>query len=161
MRRWLIALTIFLVAGCGTDTSDRVDLRVGEHSISVAIPDGWEHLDYGEHHLLRKELAAIAIREIGGGPDSGPGRLGENEQRDVASRTEIQVGGRNAVVIDTWDRLSHQWRKRFCFFRAGEPLIAIFTMHGEFEAMEPAFEALLASVVIADSADVAIEAEPQ
>jgi hypothetical protein len=131
---------------------------VGEQRVSLVIPEGWEHLDYGDHHLIRRELAAIGIREIGGSPLTGPQRLGENEQRDIASETRVRIGDREAVVIDTWDRLSHQWRKRFCFVKGRGPLIAIFTMQGEFEKLEPVFDALISSVVLADSLR---EAQPQ
>jgi hypothetical protein len=151
------ALLLALSAGCGK-ASAPVELQVGEQRISVVIPEGWEHLDYGDHHLLRQDLAAIAIRQIGGSPSTGPRRLGEDAQRDIASRTSLQIGDREAVVIDTWDRLSHQWRKRFCFVRGKGPLLAIFMMQGEFEDLQPVFDELIASVVLPDSLP---EAQPQ
>ena len=46
----------------------------------------------------------------------------------MASRTRFELGGIEAVVAETRDRLSHQYRKRFLFVKAGNDLLTIYTM---------------------------------
>ena len=162
--RWgivLPALALLLSAGCAEEPLPPVELQVGEHRISAVLPEGWEHLDYGDHHQLRQGFARIAIKEIRGSAETGPRRLGENEQRDIASRTPIRIGDREGLVVDTWDRLSHAHRKRFCFVRGEGRLLAFYMMQGEFETMQPALDALVASVTLDSTAQAVGEAQPQ
>jgi hypothetical protein len=128
-----------------------VELQVGEQRLSIVIPNGWEHLDYGDRHQLRHGTARIAIEEAGGAPDKALRRLGEDEQRDVASRTPLQIGNHEALMVDTWDRLSHTQRKRFCFVQGEGPRLVIYIQHGRFESVQPDFDALIASVALVDS----------
>ena len=132
--------------GCAQETTPPVELQVGEQRISVVIPDGWEHVDYGDHHQLRQGNARIAIKEIRGSAQSGPRRLGEGQQRDIASQTPRQIGGYEGSIVDTWDRLSHQHRKRFCFVQGKRRLLAIYMAQGKFEIVQPALDELIASV---------------
>lgn len=63
--RWLRALTAlgFLAsAGCGDDAR-QVD--VGVHALVFDIPTGWEYVDHGSEHLLRKGYAQISINDRG------------------------------------------------------------------------------------------------
>ena len=157
-----LAVIIALAGGCAPDPPDPVELQVGAQRISVVIPVGWEHIDYGDRHQLRHGLARISIEDSGGAPDKALRRLGENEQRDVASRTPLEIDSHQGEIVDTWDRLSHQHRRRFCFVQGNGPMLVIYTMPGEFDTVQPVFDALIASVALVDSVAQAVgEAQAQ
>jgi hypothetical protein len=169
-RPWLLVFVVGLVVllalmvGCSRDPGPRpaVELQVGERRISIVIPEGWEHLDYGERHQLRRGIARIAIEPVAGSPDEALRRLGEDERRDVAARTPLVIGDEEGVIVDTWDRLSHQHRKRFVFVPGeGRPLV-IYTQLGEFEAMRADLDSLIASIAVADTtAGTVVGDQPQ
>lgn len=164
MRRGFAALGLILAmsGACAQEPAPPVELQVGEQRISVVIPDDWEHLDYGDRHQLRQGTVRISIEEAGGAPDKALRRLGENEQRDVAARTPLEIGSHKGLIVDTWDRLSHQHRKRFCFVQGNGPMLVIYTLHGTFEAVQADFDALIASVALVDSTTQAVgEGQPQ
>jgi hypothetical protein len=155
---WTPLVALALIGACDRSQPPPRTLQVGSHSIQVTIPDGWEHLDYGDKHQLRRGQHRISIEEMDSlGPtlESGSKRalveLREAERRDVASRRFFEVGGRSAVTIDTWDHLSHQWRKRFVFVDDGGRYLAMYTMLGQFETMETAFDSLVTSLAFTDS----------
>lgn len=160
-RVWLplaLVLVLMLPGGCAREEPRPVELRVGDHRVSLVLPEGWEHLDYGDRHHLRRDLERISIEvldlpdyDLDALVDTGLHHLKEDERRDEASRERFELAGHEAMVVDTWDRLSHQHRKRFLFVGAGEGLLTIYMMQGEFEAMEPAFDALVTSLVLVDS----------
>ena len=77
------------------------------------------------------------------------------EQRDEASRTRLTVGGKDAVLVETWDRLSHNWPRRFLFVWSGQDFVVLYTMAGTVEEAEPVFKAFAASFAFADSLEVA------
>jgi hypothetical protein len=157
-----LGLILVLSGGCAQEPPHPVELQVGEQRISVVVPEGWEHLDYGDRHQLRQGFASISIEEAGGAPDKALRRLGENEQRDIAARTPLQIGNHEGLIVDTWDRLSHQHRKRFCFVQGKGPLLVIYMMQGKFETVQPDFDALIASIALVDPATQAVgEGQPQ
>ena len=66
--------------------------------------------------------------------------------------TGIERGARYMlVIVDTWDKLSHQYRKRFFFVKAGRELLTISMMQGEFAAMAPVLDALVGSFALVDT----------
>lgn len=88
--------------------------------------------------LPTPDMATIAARALA--------ELGHDERRDVASERAMAVDGRQALLVDTWDRLSHASRKRHVFIlNEGNLLVARMEL-GTFAEMEPAFEALMASL---------------
>lgn len=156
-RPCLPGLALALLAACGGQP-DATHLQVGAHSIVVTVPDGWEHLDYGSTHQLRRGLSRITIADMDSLGDDvkwaarrALATLGEVERRDEASRREFQITGRDAIEIDTWDRMSHQYRKRFVFVNDQERYLAVYTQLGKFEAMETAFDSLVTSIAFTDS----------
>jgi hypothetical protein len=161
-RVWLpLVLMLVLSVGCTREEPRPVELQVGQHRVSLVLPEGWEHIDYGDRHQLRSNFERISIEALEGlnndldeSVEVGLHRLKEWERRDEASRNRFDLAGHEAVVVDTWDRLSHQHRKRFLFVKIREDLLTIYMMRGEFEAMEPAFDSLVASLVLVDSLGV-------
>jgi hypothetical protein len=161
-RVWLsLVLVLMLSEGCTREEPRPVELQVGQHRVSLLLPEDWEHIDYGDRHQLRSNLERISIEvldridnDLDKSVEVGLHRLKERERRDEASRNRFELAGYEAVVVDTWDKLSHQYRKRFLFVKFGEDLLTIYMMRGEFEAMEPVFDALVASLVLVDSLEV-------
>jgi hypothetical protein len=72
--------------------------------------------------------------------------IGHDERRDVAEQEPLVIGGRDALRVDTWDRLNHDLRKRHVFIlNQGSVLVARMEL-GRFAEMEAAFDALVASL---------------
>jgi hypothetical protein len=157
-----LVLILVLSAACVREPPPPVELQVGGQRFSVVIPEGWERLDYGDIHHFRRGIDRISIEEAGGAPDKALRRLGEYERRDIASRTPIQIGSQEGLIVDTWDRLSHQYRKRFCFVQGNGPLLVVYMKQGRFEDLQPDFDALVASIAFADSTTQAVgDSQPQ
>lgn len=159
MRRLVGLLSISLIMLAACDRQDPpVELQVGDHRISVAIPKDWEHFDYGDRYHIRKDFDRIVIEDL---PLSGRNlekaaeramvRFREDERRETATSVEFQLDERDALAIDTWDLLSHEYRKSYVFVNNGGDLLAIYMMQGRFENMEAAFGELLASFTFTDS----------
>ena len=162
MKRLVLCIPLFALAtlaACETnEPAPPVTILAGSHSFAVTLPDGWEHLDYGNKHQLRRGPTRISIEEMDSlGPNLNSaarralGRLNEMERRDIASTREFEITGRSAIAVDTWDHLSHQWRKRFVFVNDQGNYLALYTMSGQFENMEGAFDSLVTSLAFTDS----------
>lgn len=160
MRRpgFFLLAGILLVSACEGPEPELTRLQVGDHSVSVQVPEDWEHVDYGNKHQFRKGMERISLEDMGNlGPYMDAGikhalrRLREMERREIASRDTLEVTGRDARLIDTWDPLSHQYPKRFLFVKNGESLLAFYTLSGRFETMAPIFDSLAASLAYVDT----------
>jgi hypothetical protein len=53
--------------------------------------------------------------------------LGHDQRRDVKSRRPVEVGGREALEIETWNRLSHTNPQRALFVPDDGELLALYT----------------------------------
>jgi hypothetical protein len=139
------------------------EMTVGIHRISLLEPEGWEHLDHGLEHIFRRDLALIGVRDLGvrlppeesGASvdewiESDMGSLGFDSQRDIASRTTREVTGRELVIIDTWDRLTHDHRRRFAFSMNEGHMLVFYSKMGQWEVIRPAFESMLDSLTFVD-----------
>lgn len=157
-RAWLAGiLFLVLAAGCG-EPPPPTALQVGSHRISVVMPRGWEHLNYGGEHQLRRGFDRISLADmgqIGGGIDVAVdvalGDLREDGRREEASRNYRLVDGRKSVTVDTWDRVSHEYRERYLIVLDSRSLLVVHTMQGQFETMAEAFDGLAASLAFADT----------
>lgn len=139
-------------------------VRVGERRVTVRIPAGWEHVDYGKRQEFQRGEARFALFDAG---PAQPGPAGEVDdpdlveralrtighdpkRREVASRTPTQIGGRDALAVDTWEPLSHAYRERFYFvLNAGRLLVAAPVM-GRHEDTKAPLEALVRSIRFVD-----------
>ena len=150
MRRAAALLLAMLALGAACSTPEPrepVELQVSGRrtpvvTFSVVIPEGWEHIDYGERHELRRELERISIegfRAAGAGFDEDVdhvlARIESDGRRETASREPFALDSLRAVTLDTWDRVSHQYRKRFLFVEAGGVVLAVHMSMGQFESM--------------------------
>ena len=58
----------------------------------------------------------------------------------------MEIYGRPAIRIETWDRLSHDHRQSFLFVLNEENLFLLRMELGKYAEMKPAFEALAGSL---------------
>jgi hypothetical protein len=72
--------------------------------------------------------------------------MGHDERHDIAEEEAMAVDRRDALRVDTWDRLSHDFRKRYVFILDGGNILVAWTEFGKFAEMEEAFDALVASL---------------
>lgn len=86
--------------------------------------------------------------------DAGLTALGHDQRRDVKSRQALKVGGRDAVDVETWDRLSHASPRRFLFIAHDGYLLALYTARQADAEVLKAFASLRDSLhfAAADSA---------
>jgi len=167
MKYKTMLLTAFIaVIACNSEPETET-VHVGSHHVSVAVPDGWEHLDYGREHHFRKGIARISLT------DMGPARFGvdhavyhvlreldHNDRRNIASKEHSTFHGREALLIDTWDRLTHQSRQRMFLVVNDSVLLVAHTGLGDFAEMEVAFDELVTTMVFADDGAASAEEAP-
>jgi hypothetical protein len=156
--RILPLLLLLLITAC--DKPQPEPLQVGDHAIMIHFPKDWEHVSYGDRHQFRQDLNRISLEDMGrlGYIDLALERamvkLREDGRRENAWRDSLQINGRDARMVQTWDHLSHQYPKRYLFVVNNNSLLVVYTQSGQFETMEAAFTELTASLAFADSLGV-------
>lgn len=117
---------------------------VGHHSEDPAIVE----------RAYTQALAEIAALPRPGLPTLAAAtleRLGHDERHDVASQEATAVSGRPALLVDTWERLSHAQRRRHLFVLNDGYLLVARMELGRFSEMESAFDALTSSLRFSQS----------
>jgi|GEM_PF-4557946 len=158
MRRAAFPYLCLLLLFAACEKPEPVSIQVGTQRVAVIHPPDWEHFDYGEQHQWRRDFERISLQDMGrmGGNIDGVVEralemLGEDERREIAFRDTLQVSGRDARMIETWDVVSHQYRKRFLFVINERELLGLYTQQGQFELMEPAFTEMAGSMAFIDT----------
>jgi hypothetical protein len=168
MTRRLADLSVAVVAGvvcaaCGSPSADveKTHVELGVHRMSVIVPEGWTMLDQGAQKRFRKGEADVVLQNLGpattrgnsGGSapapisnldqraDWGLTALDHDQRRDVKSRRQLSIDGRDATEIDTWNRLDHTNPRRHLFIAVGDDLLALHTPR---HAAEDTLEAYVA-----------------
>ncbi len=77
--------------------------------------------------------------------------FGHTSQRDVALEAAAAVSGRPALRIDTWDRLTHLWKRQHLFVLNEGRLLCLRTELGDTDLLEPAFSSLADSMAYRDA----------
>lgn len=72
--------------------------------------------------------------------------LGHDQRRSVAERRPVLIDDRGGMWVDTWDRLSHDYRQRFLFVVSEGHLLVVHTALGAFSEMEEALDSLAGSL---------------
>ena len=156
--RILPLLLLLLITAC--DKPQPEPLQVGDHAITILFPQDWEHVSYGDRHQFRQDMNRISLEDMGrlGKLDLALERamvkFREDGRRENAWRDTLQISGRDARMVQTWDHVSHQYPKRYLFVKNDNSLLVVYTQSGQFEAMEAAFTELTASLTFADSLGV-------
>lgn len=89
-------------------------------------------------------LPPVALETLA---DAALADLGHDERRSVAERRPVLVDDREGLWVDTWDRLSHDYRQRFLFLVNEGHLLVVRMGLGSFDEMEGPLDALGASLV--------------
>jgi len=73
-------------------------------------------------------------------------RLGPDRRREILPPEATQIGGREALVVDTWDRMSHAQRKRQTLILNAGRLLVVAVEQGRLESTPRAYAALVQSL---------------
>jgi hypothetical protein len=73
-------------------------------------------------------------------------RLGPDRRREILPPEPTRIGEREALVVDTWDRLSHTQRRRHTLILNGGRLLVVAIEQGMLESTPPAYAALVQSL---------------
>jgi hypothetical protein len=82
--------------------------------------------------------------------------LDHNERRDIERESRLRLDGRDALQINTWQRLTHDLRRRHVFVVNRGHLLVIRTDMGRDEVLGPAFDELVRSFSFAPGATVTV-----
>jgi hypothetical protein len=82
--------------------------------------------------------------------------LGHDERRDIERESKLRLDGRDALQISTWQRLTHDLRRRHVFVVNRGHLLVIRTDMGRDEVLGPAFDELIRSFAFSSAAAVTV-----
>jgi hypothetical protein len=151
----ILPLLLLLVPAC--DQPEPEPLQVGVHALEILYPPDWEHVNFGNRHQFRREGNRISLEDMGRlghldlALEKAMVKLREDGRRENAWRDSLEIDGRQARLVHTWDRVSHQYPRRYLFVENDRALLVVYTQSGRFEAMERVFTELTASLAFADS----------
>jgi hypothetical protein len=136
-------------AACGSPSADveRKPVEFGVHRLTVIVPEGWTMLDQGAQKRFRKGEADVVLQNLGRATtrgnsgetapapignldklaDWGLAALDHDQRRDVKSRRQLSIDGRDATEIETWNRLDHTSPRSHLFVAVGDDLLALHT----------------------------------
>jgi hypothetical protein len=139
------------------------ELELGAHRVQVAVPEGWEALDQGMQKRFRRAEFEIVLQNLGPSASLGPGpatpprdfdelagwgltAVGHDQRREVKSRRAITLDTREAMDIETWNRLDHTNPQRIFLVQDNGDLLALHTVGMAFEDSLKAFDAIRKSL---------------
>ena len=163
-----VRLCIFLLAASACTGSKATpapkELVFGAHRVQVTVPAGWEALDQGNQKRFRKGEFEIVLQNLGPSTSPAPGSrtppprtldelidwglaavdagVGHDGRREVKSRRTVMVDGREAVDIETWNRLDHANPQRLFFVDNDGELLALYTERMALKDTLAAFDAI-------------------
>jgi hypothetical protein len=129
-RRW----SAFVSAWYTLRDVGREDRPLDTGAIERAYADVLAEIDA----LPRTDIATLAELVLE--------ELGHDERYDIALEEARAIDGRDALLIDTWDRLSHDLRKRHLFILNNGNLLVARMELGRFAESVEAFDALTGSL---------------
>jgi len=149
-------LTLMFVAAASCARNDPApapkEFEFGARRIQVIVPNGWDALDQGKQKRFRKGEFEIVLDNLGSATppardldtliDWGLAEVGHNQRREVKSRRMVMLDGREAVGIETWNRLDHTNSQRIFFVDDGGELLALHTVGMAFDDTLAAFDAI-------------------
>ena len=101
---------------------------------------------------LLAAIDGLAERPVDAAIDDLLRRMGEDERRDVAWRRSRLLDGRPSWEVETWNRLSHDWPRRFAIVIDDGYALALHTGEVPYPEARPTLELLLRSLRIAPRA---------
>ena len=155
-RAALVILALLLtVTACGELTTSKTEAEVGSQRLKLRIPAGWEQLDHGNQCVFRREGNELTIEDLGRARRTVALEdrfedllklLGHDSRRDIESVEKAMIHDRDVVQVDTWDRLSHDYRQRYAFMENDGRVFVIWTSRGRLKDSEAAFKIVLDSL---------------
>jgi len=115
-------------------------LKLGEkHEVDpLAIEETYLKLLIQVDALPARDLDEIAAAALP--------RVGHDAMRGIADEHSLVVDGRDALRIETWDRLSHGMRKSYLFIVNDGSLLVMRMELGRYPEMQEAFESVVSSL---------------
>ena len=95
---------------------------------------------------IRADVASLAQPDLGTLAGAIVGKMEPPDRREVAATHPRLVAGRPAVVIRTWDRLTHEHPRRVAIVLDGGYALKVDIEGGTMDLAGPAFEGLLDSL---------------
>jgi len=157
-------------SSCAPDTPTPAPIKgkiftFGARSVEVIVPAGWEALDQGQVKRFRKGEFEIVLQYLGrppapprnpAAPEVAPtldelvdwglqtigAGVGPDERREVKSRQPVALDGRQAMDIETWNRLDHTNPQRIFLVNDGGDLLALQTVRMALEDSLAAFDVI-------------------
>jgi hypothetical protein len=109
-------------------------------------------LDASEvHHAYKvvlKEVENVGSPSMAQIVDRALPELENGPHRAVANQQAVAIDGREAIVLQTWDKLSHSNRRNYLFVLNRGNLLVARTDLGDFSELEPVFRRLVDSLEI-------------
>ena len=158
LRIGAFALALAAASACAQETPPPIpkELELGAHRVQVMLPTGWEALDQGKLKRFRKGEFEIVLQNLG--PPAPPPRdpdaliawglaavdagVGHDQRREVRWRNKVTIDGREAVDIETWNRLDHTNPQRIFFVSEDGDLLVLQTVGMALGDSQAAFEAI-------------------
>jgi hypothetical protein len=162
MTRLSLGVLLLALPACARDVPNPVpyEFEFGAHRVEVTAPAGWEALDQGKQKRIRKGEQEIVLQNLG--PATPPPRdldelmewglaavdaeVGHDQRREVKSRRTVTIDGRDAVDVETWNRLDHTNPQRILFVRNDGDLLALHTAGMALDDTLAAFDAIRGSL---------------
>ena len=161
-RLRLIALVLAAASACGgsKETPAPKEFELGARRVQVTVPEGWEALDQGKQKRFRKGEFQIVLQNLGArkppprdldeliewGLAALGADVGHDQRREVKSRRTVMLDGREAVDIETWQRLDHSNPQRIFFVDDDGELLALHTERMALADSLAAFDAIRGSL---------------
>jgi hypothetical protein len=158
MTARMLMLALLAGSACARSSAPPApkEFELGAHRVQVIVPAGWEALDQGKQKRFRKGEFEIVLQNVGS-PKPPPRDLdelvdwglvqlgagvGHDQRRELKSRRTVMLDGREAVDIETWNRLDHTNPQRIFFVDDDGELLALHTERMAFEDTLAAFDAI-------------------
>ena len=109
-----------------------------EHHDPIAVESAYTELLVQLRALPQRDIATLAREMLA---DFEP-----VDRRTVRNENPMVIDGRQAWLIETWDRLNHIQPMRYVFVLSEGRFLVIRTGLGQLSEIEPSFEAVLASL---------------
>lgn len=157
LRTCTLAAVLLAASVCARETPPAPkEFELGAHRVQVTVPPAWEALDQGKQKRFRKGEFEIVLQNLGSAKppprtldelidwgltalDAG---VAHDGRREVKSRRTVIVDGREAVAIETWNRLDHTNPQRIFLVDDDGELLSLHTERMAFDDTLAAFDAI-------------------
>jgi hypothetical protein len=154
----VVLVAAALASACARKEAPPVpkEFEFGTRHVQVIVPKDWVALDQGQVKRFRHGEFEIVLQYLESTPASprdldalidwgltavGAG-VGHAQQREMKSRRTFTIDGREAVDIETWNRLDHTNPQRILLVSDDGDLLALHTEGMAFEETLAAFDAI-------------------